>query len=202
MLQVRNVGAGSLRAWFKRRRHVVRMSERSSAAWTSTLVSNTSNYSSSITRYSSSRSAISTRCPPLFHDGNGGRASACSPIVAGSASMRRSPASTKADIVVPRRGASSRRRCITESSMLRVVFIWITVSRGQSGTNGRGGRSCEPSPRGLGCGDAWSGRVFGTPERARRTVVPHPRGPGTRRPQAMSEHAYVEAYPRVLGTRP
>ena len=47
----------------------------------------------------------------------------------------RRPASTRADIVVPRLGASSRRRCITESSMLRVVFIWITISCRQGGTS-------------------------------------------------------------------
>lgn len=151
MLQVRNVGAGSLRAWSKRPRHGLRIPECSSAAWTSTLVSKTSNYSSSITRYNSSRFEESTKCPPLFHEGSGGRFSACSSVVAGSASTSRSPASTKADIVVPRRGASSRRRCITESSMLRVVFIWITIPSEKSGPNGRGSiLSAHPRSSGLG----------------------------------------------------
>ena len=90
-------------------------------------MSKTSNYSPSIARYSASRSSMSTRCPPLSQVGNGGRGGGGSPVAAAGGSTRRSPASTSADIVVPRRAASSRNRCMTESSMLRVVFIWETI---------------------------------------------------------------------------
>ncbi len=95
----------------------------------STLVSKTSNYPSSMARYNASRSSMSTRRPPLSHVGNGGDASGGFPVANCGASTRRRPASTSADIVVPRRAASSRNRRMTESSMLRVVFTWKTVPR-------------------------------------------------------------------------
>ena len=68
---------------------------------------------------------MSTLNPPLLQIGNGGRVSGCPMEGPGSERTRLSPASTKDDIVVPRRAASSRSRRITVSSMLSVVFICV-----------------------------------------------------------------------------
>ena len=74
---------------------------------------------------------------PLRQLGSGGKGPGRSSEGARATRTRRRPASTRADIVVPRRAASSRSRCITVSSILSVVFIWITISRITTAANGR-----------------------------------------------------------------
>ena len=93
-----------------------------------TLVSRTSNQGSSIAEYNSARFDTSTSGPPLRQVGSTGRARLLSATCEVSTRMRRNAASTSAEMVVRRRAASSRNRRITRSSMLSVVFIWITIN--------------------------------------------------------------------------
>src|SRR5574337_21911 len=74
-------------------------------------------------RYSASRSATSTRWPPLRNVGSGGR----SLRFRWARNIRRSADSTSSDIVRPCRAASRLRRAMTESSIFSVVFIWKTI---------------------------------------------------------------------------
>ena len=86
-------------------------------------------FSSSNNRYSSSRLAISTRAVPIGQDGNSkdfSRTSfGSSPRLAIMCLM---PDSTISVIVTPRRAASTRSCRISASSILKVVFIWQTIS--------------------------------------------------------------------------
>lgn len=82
-------------------------------------------YRPSMAWYSASRSATSTRWPPLRNVGSGGR----SPRLRWARNIRRSADSTSSDIVRPCRAASRLRRAITESSMFSVVFIWKNISQ-------------------------------------------------------------------------
>jgi hypothetical protein len=82
-------------------------------------------YRPSIAWYRASRSAISTRVPPLRNVGKGER-SCC--FLCDRNSMR-SAVSTSSDIVRPWRAASRFSCAITVSSILSVVFIWKTISR-------------------------------------------------------------------------
>ena len=66
---------------------------------------------------------MSTLKPPLRQCGSGGRRSDRPSVGVLMVRTLLIPASTRADIVVPRCGASSRSRRITVSSILRVIFI-------------------------------------------------------------------------------
>jgi hypothetical protein len=67
-----------------------------------------------------SRSAMSTRCPPLLKVGRAGR----SRLLFLDLKKRRRADSTSSDLVHPLRAASRFRIAIIESSMFRVVFIF------------------------------------------------------------------------------
>lgn len=89
----------------------------------------TAPYSSSIAPYGESRFEISTSSLPPFQVGSGGSSADGESEVACSESSRLDPASTNRDIVVALRAASSRSRCMSESSMFSVVFISKPISR-------------------------------------------------------------------------
>ncbi len=72
---------------------------------------------------------MSTNSRPPFQVGSNGSSVGGELGDAGSERTRLRPASTSRDIVVPLLAASSRSRCMTESEMFSVAFIWKTISR-------------------------------------------------------------------------
>src|SRR5271166_373328 len=84
----------------------------------------TNAYLPSIAWYNASRSAISTRVPPLWKTGKGSR----SAVFFCARNRLRNAVSTSSDMVRPCRAASRLSWAMTVSSTLRVVFIWETIS--------------------------------------------------------------------------
>src|SRR5271167_373711 len=84
----------------------------------------TNAYLPSIAWYNASRSAISTRAPPLWKTGKGGK----SAVSFCARNRLRNAVSTSSDMVRPCRAASRLSWAMTVSSTLRVVFIWETIS--------------------------------------------------------------------------
>src|SRR5271157_5667105 len=113
----------------------------------------TNAYLPSIAWYNASRSAISTRAPPLWKTGKGGK----SAVFFCARNRLRNAVSTSSDMVRPCRAASRLSWAMTVSSTLSVVFIWETISPiwvdGQPALSEKGTLICAHQPPALGAND-------------------------------------------------